>query len=188
MTVGICSRRSQEPTVVLRLGWSFDNLWTKVMNKVMHKSYEQKLWTQAVNKCCEKVLSTSRQQKLKTKVVNKSYGLATFVQGTVVKVNSCPRRQLSKGEWSKETLVQGDISPRRLLTKGNLVHGGLLSKETIICILVQERNIARINLNKLGLRCAKLSTAWASYPLANQLELAISLCWGSNYTQLCLFN
>ena len=25
--------------------------------------------------------------------------------------------------------------------------------------------------NKLGLSCAKLSTAWASYPLAKQLEL-----------------
>ena len=31
--------------------------------------------------------------------------------------------------------------------------------------------------HKLGLSCAKLSTAWASYPLVEQIELAISLCW-----------
>ena len=30
--------------------------------------------------------------------------------------------------------------------------------------------------NKLGLSCAKLSTASVSYPLAKQLELAISVC------------
>ena len=30
--------------------------------------------------------------------------------------------------------------------------------------------------NKLGLSCAKLSTARAAYPLAKQLEQAISLC------------
>ena len=33
------------------------------------------------------------------------------------------------------------------------------------------------NKNKLGLSCAKLSTTWASCPLAKQLELATSFCW-----------
>ena len=67
--------------------------------------------------------------------------------------DSCPRRhlskeQLSKGQLSKETLVQGDISPRRQLSKETLVQVRLWSKETITCILVQGRNIARIKLKK----------------------------------------
>ena len=57
------------------------------------------------------------------------------------------KEQLSKGQLSKETLVQGDISPRRLLSKETLVQVRLWSKETIICILVQGRNIAKIKLN-----------------------------------------
>ena len=42
-------------------------------------------------------------------------GVATFVQGTVVQVDHGPRGQMSKGQLSKEILVQGDFCPRKLL-------------------------------------------------------------------------
>ena len=74
------------------------------------------------------------------------YGVETFVQGPCVQGDSCPRRRLSKGHLSKETLVRGDISPRRQLSKETFVQGGLLSKETITCILVQGRSMAKIKI------------------------------------------
>ena len=40
------------------------------------------------------------------------FGVATIVQGTIVQGTSCPRRLLSKGQLSKQTLVQGDFCPR----------------------------------------------------------------------------
>ena len=52
-------------------------------------------------------------------------GGATIVQGAIVQGDSCPRRQLSKGQFSKETFVQGDFSPRRPLSKKTLIQGGL---------------------------------------------------------------
>ena len=52
------------------------------------------------------------------------YGVATIVQGAIVQGDSCPRRQLSKGQLSKEFLskeifVQVDSCPRRLLSKAD---------------------------------------------------------------------
>ena len=44
-----------------------------------------------------------------------SVGVATFVQGTVVQGDLGPRGQMSKGQLSKEILVQGDFCPRKLL-------------------------------------------------------------------------
>ena len=52
-------------------------------------------------------------------------GGAIIVQGAIVQGDSCPRRQLSKGQFSKETFVQGDFSPRRPLSKKTLIQGGL---------------------------------------------------------------
>ena len=43
------------------------------------------------------------------------YGVATFVQGTVVQGDLGPRGQMSKGQLSKEILVRGDFCPRKLL-------------------------------------------------------------------------
>ena len=39
-------------------------------------------------------------------------GVATIVQRRIVHGTSCPRRLLSKGQFSKQTLVQGDFCPR----------------------------------------------------------------------------
>ena len=44
-----------------------------------------------------------------------SSGVATFVQGTVVQGDLCPRGQMSKRQFSKEILVRGDFCPRKLL-------------------------------------------------------------------------
>merc|ERR1711867_404862 len=74
--------------------------------------------------------------------VKRAIGVVTFVQGPCVQGDMCPRRHLSKGHLSKETLVRGDISPRSQLSKETFVQGGFLSKETITCILVQGRSMA----------------------------------------------
>ena len=42
-------------------------------------------------------------------------GVATFVQGTFAQGDLGPRGQMSKGQLSKEILVQGDFCPRKLL-------------------------------------------------------------------------
>ena len=57
--------------------------------------------------------------------ITHAWGGATIVQGAFVQGDSCPRRQLSKGQFSKETFVQGDFSPRRPLSKKTLIQGGL---------------------------------------------------------------
>ena len=36
-------------------------------------------------------------------------GVVTFVRGTIVQRDLCPRRQMSKGQLSKETFVQGRV-------------------------------------------------------------------------------
>ena len=79
-------------------------------------------------------------------MMSQNIGVETFVQGPCVQGDSCPRRRLSKGHLSKETLVRGDISPRRQLSKETFVQGGLLSKETITCILVQGRSMAKLKI------------------------------------------
>ena len=51
--------------------------------------------------------------------------------------------------------------------------------------------ITKQEQNKLGLSCAKLNAAWASYLLAKKLMLAISLCllpYAAKYVQLCLYD
>ena len=47
--------------------------------------------------------------------VRSNLGVATFVQGTVVQEDLGLRGQMSKGQMSKEILVQGDFCPRKLL-------------------------------------------------------------------------
>ena len=44
-------------------------------------------------------------------------GVATIVQGAIIQGDRCPRRQLSKGQLSKETFVQGDFCPRQTLVQ-----------------------------------------------------------------------
>ena len=47
------------------------------------------------------------------KTINLS-GVTTFVQGTIVQGDMGPRGQMSKGQLSKEFLVQGDFCPSKL--------------------------------------------------------------------------
>ena len=42
-------------------------------------------------------------------------GIDTFVQGKVVQEDFCPRRQMSNGQLSMQTLLQGYFCPRQLL-------------------------------------------------------------------------
>ena len=52
----------------------------------------------------------------------------TFVQG-----DFCPRRLLSKKDYCpRKTIVQGDSCPRRQLSNETVVQGRLLSKETFV--------------------------------------------------------
>ena len=79
------------------------------------------------------------------------FGVATIVQGAIVQGDSCPRRQLSKGQLSKEFLskeifVQVDSCPRRLLSKADFsprrqLHV-FLSKEEL-CFREGFKNIQR---------------------------------------------
>ena len=60
-----------------------------------------------------------RKERIKIKT-----GVETIVQGAIVQGDSCPRRQLSKGQLSEELLskeifVQVDSCPRRLLSKAD---------------------------------------------------------------------
>ena len=51
-----------------------------------------------------------------------SSGVATIVQGMIVQGTSCPRRLLSKGQLSKQNLVQGDFSSKVWVDKYKAAH------------------------------------------------------------------
>ena len=66
------------------------------------------------------------QKEEVTKWKNKEWlrlSVATIVQGAIVQGNSCPRRQLSKGQLSKDTFVQGDFCSSGQLFRETNVKG-----------------------------------------------------------------
>ena len=55
-------------------------------------------------------------------VTNISLGVATIVQGMIAQGTSCPIRLLSKGQLSKQNLVQGDFSSKVWVDKYKAAH------------------------------------------------------------------